>query len=358
MDKMKKIKHHLAEVVLLKKKSIYDYMFSSRYQYKFYKYQDKKKIILTLIPTHDNLGDHAIAYAGKKYLVENFPDYEVIEVNISDIYRYAKAIKNSMSKEDLVFIIGGGNMGDLYRNEEWTRRFILKVFDKFKVINLPATAHFTNTFIGKKELEKSKKIYNSHPNYTIIARDESSYKFMKEHFHSCTIIKKPDIALYLNEKDKIDRKRKGIKLCLRQDIESFLNESSKEEIKKAIKLKYGSYTMFTTTVGYRVNNETREKELKKIWDELREAELVITDRLHGMIFCAITGTPCVVIRSFDHKVMEGYKWLEGLNYMSLVSEPTKVNVLKEVETLIGLKEMKDYDFKERYFSDFHSKIIY
>ncbi|MFB8735822.1 polysaccharide pyruvyl transferase family protein [Bacillus sp. SL00103] len=36
-----------------------------------------------------------------------------------------------------------------------------------------------------------------------------------------------------------------------------------------------------------------------------KAQVVVTDRLHGMIFCAITKTPCVVLRSFDHKVMEG-----------------------------------------------------
>ncbi|MDI5788794.1 hypothetical protein PO124_11400 [Bacillus licheniformis] len=41
---------------------------------------------------------------------------------------------------------------------------------------------------------------------------------------------------------------------------------------------------FTTTIGRRVSRVSREKELNRLWDQLRGAEVVVTDRLHGMIF--------------------------------------------------------------------------
>ena len=36
--------------------------------------------------------------------------------------------------------------------------------------------------------------------------------------------------------------------------------------------------------------------------EFCSAELVVTDSLHAMIFCAITGTPCIVLNSKSPKL--------------------------------------------------------
>lgn len=93
-----------------------------------------EKIILTLLPSHDNLGDHAIAYASKAFLEQEYPDFDIVEVDMKDIYKSAKKLIHSRHPEDMVFIIGGGNMGDLYRYEEWTRRFIIKTFRDYRVV--------------------------------------------------------------------------------------------------------------------------------------------------------------------------------------------------------------------------------
>ncbi len=71
----------------------------------------QKKIILTLLPSHDNLGDHAIAYASKAFLEQEYPDFDIVEVDMKDIYKSAKSLIRSRHPEDMVFIIGGGNMG-------------------------------------------------------------------------------------------------------------------------------------------------------------------------------------------------------------------------------------------------------
>ncbi|MFX0112804.1 polysaccharide pyruvyl transferase family protein, partial [Bacillus pumilus] len=77
----------------------------------------------------------------------------------------------------------------------------------------------------------------------------------------------------------------------------------------------------TTTIGKRGDRTTRLDELSTLWTELSKAPVVVTDRLHGMIFCAITQTPCVVLRSFDHKVMEGYEWVAHLPFLTLLKDP-------------------------------------
>ena len=47
--------------------------------------------------------------------------------------------------------------------------------------------------------------------------------------------------------------------------------------------------------------ENREQLLKQKIEEFQSAELVITDRLHGMIFSVITGTPCIAFDNLMRK---------------------------------------------------------
>ena len=348
-------KINLAEWLLLKVKYPSEYIMVTPGLKRFDQYKEKKKIILTLIPSHDNLGDHAIALASKTFIEDEFADFEVIEIGINDIYKHAKALRRARHPEDMVFIIGGGNMGDLYRNEEWTRRFIIKTFKQYKIVQLPATAHFSKTPYGQKELTRAKKIYNAHPRLLMMARDETTYQFMKQHFPNKTIMKQPDMVLYLKKEQQAERD--GILVCLRNDKESFLKTEERQALLQAVRDEYGEVKTFTTTIGKRVSRTSREQELNKLWDQLRGAEVVVTDRLHGMIFCAITGTPCVVIRSFDHKVVEGFHWLKDVPSMKLVENPEMKEVLRAIEELIKSgSSYKNMPPREHYFTDLRRKI--
>ncbi|NPC94238.1 pyruvyl transferase [Bacillus sp. WMMC1349] len=352
----KELKINLVEWLLLKVKYPSEYMMGTPGLNRFDQYKDKKKIILTLIPSHDNLGDHAIALASKTFAETEFPDFEIIEITINDIYKHAKALRRIRHPEDMVFIIGGGNMGDLYRNEEWTRRFIMKKFKHYKIVQLPATAHFSETHKGQKELKKAKKIYNAHPQLLLMARDETTYQFMEKNFPNKTIIKQPDMVLYLKKEQQCERT--GVLVCLRDDKESFLKKEERQLLQTIIRAEYREVSTFTTTIGKRVSRFSREKELNKLWDKLRNAEVVITDRLHGMIFCAITGTPCVVIRSFDHKVLEGFNWLKDNPMIKMVENPETSEVINAIHEL--MKNESNYEeipSREHYFKDLKRKIL-
>ena len=50
-------------------------------------------------------------------------------------------------------------------------------------------------------------------------------------------------------------------------------------------------------------------------DEISGYDLVITDCLHGMLFCAITGTPCIAVDQISHKVRGEYKWISELPFI-------------------------------------------
>ncbi|MDI5788795.1 hypothetical protein PO124_11405 [Bacillus licheniformis] len=126
--------------------------------------------------------------------------------------------------EDMVFIIGGGNMGDLYRNEEWTRRFIIK---HSSIINRPAPGNCALFRDAPRQKElKGRKIYNSHRRLFMMARDDTTYQFMKQHFSNQTIVKQPDMVLYLKKEQQSERE--GVLVCLREDKESFLRPEERK----------------------------------------------------------------------------------------------------------------------------------
>ena len=96
-----------------------------------------KKAFLVGTPKHDNLGDHAIAYAEIKFIRQYFPEYEVIEIPVEEWHKYKVSLKKHVNTDDVFFITGGGNMGDVYLNDEILRRFIIKNYINNAVVVFP-----------------------------------------------------------------------------------------------------------------------------------------------------------------------------------------------------------------------------
>ena len=348
-SKLRKIKKSLIRKV--------SYLKSGMYYDEFKKYKDKKKIFHLSTPKHGNMGDQAIVYATNKYLKDNFPDYEIVEVYREDIYKYAKAIKKVMEKDDFIILIGGGNMGNLWIKEERDRRFIIKTFSNEKIISMPQTISFTNDSDGEKELLKTKKIYNAHNDLTVIAREKKSYEIMKNNFINNKVILNPDMVLYLNDMFKPEfNNRKGIMTCIRSDKESILGDKKNELIKK-LQEEYESVFVYDTVINRQVQRENREKELIDMFNKFRGAKLVITDRLHGMVFSAITKTPCIVTKSLDHKVTGTYEWIKSLNYVRLVDNIDFKNINLLIDELLSLTELSEIDLNKEYFSKLKDKIM-
>ena len=84
-----------------------------------------------------------------------------------------------------------------------------------------------------------------------------------------------------------------------------------------------------------ISIKERENTLKKLWCQITEAELVITDRLHGVIFCAITGTRCIAISNYNHKVIGTLKWLRESKNIVYCESVSSINLIspKEEEIL-------------------------
>lgn len=344
------IKKVIRRIISKEKLNKFKLSLSNIYKYKFSGYKSCKKIIFILTPMHGNIGDQAIAYATNKYLEEQFSEYKILEFYRDDIYKYGKAINGILNDDDIIVLHGGGNMGNLYIEEEEARRLAIEIFPNNKIISMTQTINFSEDDIGKKELVKSQKVYSEHKNLTLIAREEKSYYLMNQLLDVEKIILNPDIVFYLSDMYTFDKsKRNNIMTCLRSDKESVLGNQKNNFINK-LNSEYENVFNYDTFVPRNVSKENRYEELKDMFNKFLSSKVVITDRLHGMVFCVITKTPCIVTKSLDHKVTGTYEWIRDLNYIKLVDNLNFENIRLLIDELSNIEKVNEINFKEIYFN--------
>lgn len=290
-----------------------------------------KKVILLQTPVHGNLGDQAIAEAETELLSElnilfcEFPWTSNLE---------SKCAKHT-SDEKIIFLHGGGYLGQLWPNEEKRVRDTLKAFRNNKVIIFPQTVYFDmDTEEGRKCFEESKAVYESHPNLTIFLRELFSYDFMRHHMPKVNIKLVPDIVMMFHW-EPLDLIRRDALLCMRHDKEKTITEEDYNKILMVLNRYYEKQIVTDTNISSEIDITQRHEILEQKLKEFSAAALVVTDRLHGMIFAAITETPCIVINSLSHKIRGCYNWLKDLDYIRLVDDleqlPDEITRLKAVQ---------------------------
>lgn len=329
-----KIKRHSRSLIL---KFSLRYLLSARHKEKYDAYKGVKKCFVFLAANYGNLGDIAITYAQELFLKKIFCDYVIIDVPISDTLSDLKAIKNICTPDDIITIVGGGNMSDLYFDIELLRQMVISKFQKNRVISFPQTLYYTPTNIGRFWQNKSVQCYAKHKHLLLMAREMVSYQLMSTLYPN-KVICVPDIVMTLDESTPIQQ-REGITLCLRNDMEKSSDISFAIELKKEL-LKIGYKILEKDTHLGRggLSIDEREIELNKIWDIFRKSEWVITDRLHGMIFCFITKTPCIVLPNNNFKVEKCYEWIKDCGYVFFL----KNYDIEEIMTTLSKKHVDNF----------------
>lgn len=262
-----------------------------------------------LAADYGNLGDVAITYAQKQFLSEQFPQYKIVEVPVSDTLAAIPAIFKIIKPQDIVTIVGGGNMGDMYGDLELLRLLVVKTFKDNRIILFPQTIDYSRSTQARWLLNLSKKVYGNHKQLTMTAREIFSFVKMKEYYPHVDVRLTPDIVMLLDESNMGMTRRDIVTLCLRNDRERKANINY-PEIKTLLKQQGLEVEVYDTHIGgQRYSENEKSLELHKIFAQFAGSRLVVTDRLHGMIFAYITGTPAIVLPNSNHKVVGCYKWI-------------------------------------------------
>lgn len=267
-------------------------------------------------PTHGNLGDSAIFIAESDFLMGL--KQTVCPIFWSEYDYYGKAIRVTLLPWDAICLHGGGNMGDVWFNEEILRRCFLMDNRHRELFFFPQTIHYTDTEDGQRRKQDSIPFYNRR-NITLVAREKTSFLEMQEIYPKAKVLLTPDIVLSMPAQ-QFNKSRNGALLCMRRDVEKNLTQDNECNLRDVLR-EMGLKVAFTDTViDAAITDQNRNTLVFKKMEELASAKIVITDRLHGMVFCALTGTPCIVLSNNNHKVKGTYDWISYLPYIKYAND--------------------------------------
>ena len=311
--------------LLSNKNKNYIKYFLSKNNHSYDQYKNKKKIVVCLGADYGNLGDVAITISQIDFLKKTFPNYEVFEFPISKTFADMKSLESIISSSDIITLTGGGNTSIRYNDIEICRQFIIKKFRKNKIIAFPQSI---DTHYNKKFINNMKKVYYTHPNLFYFVREEYSYKFIKEHLPKLNCFMAPDIVLSNVPLVNENSNKNNIIISLRGDKERLLTEEQKNSIISEVS-KNGNVIYADTQIkgDFNFTLIQRKKILNDFLKQYQSAKLVITDRLHGMIFSYISNTPCIVFSCDNKKIKGVHSFLTKSNKI-IYSDTFDINSLK------------------------------
>lgn len=304
------------------------------------------RILSLMEQTYSNLGDMAIGVAQKWFLETRFPERGVFLYR--SWYEMLRPVyQKTIEPEDVLILWGGGNFGSEYPEQEKVRRQIIADFPSNRIVSFPQTIYFEKTPEGQKELALSQTVYGAHPDLYLVAREQASFQNMKEAFPRNHVLLVPDIVLCLRDQ-KPAVKRSGVLICLRSDREGVFSPAQRKKLAEQCR-RWGEVSVTDMYGPAYMTMEQREREVERKLAEFRRSEAVVTDRLHGMIFAALTGTPCVVLPNYNGKIQATYRWIKSLPYLRLVQ--TTEEVAPALEELLPCPLQKyDPSFLDSYYN--------
>lgn len=307
------------------------------------------KVYLMGTVEYMNYGDHAINLAENDLLHDL--GYDVISIPESVLDESLPIIQKNLSTDDIFFCQGGGNMGDIWPLQERWRQAIYQAFPNNKIVVFSSSVNFDGQ---SPMLLDTRAAIKECTDITFLMRDQFSYEFAVNNFpNNANVQLVPDMVMTL-AKAKSDQMRQNIVTTfLRRDVEKLADD----RITKLIdELKQQFEVIDRDTVSdywYYITPKNRGWFLDQQLKEFQTSKLVVTDRLHGMIFAAITKTPVIVFDNNNHKIFHLYHtWLENIKFIKFIDQS-----MSQVEIKQAFEELMDnmnYDFPNE---DFKNKIL-
>jgi pyruvyl transferase EpsI len=310
-------------------------------------------------PIHANVGDHAQTLGVQKYLKDEFEDHRIIKIFRDSIS--AKKLSNMASKlraSDLVFLHSSGDFGSLHDVPSHhtgrlsfpeIRRQLVTKSPVCKVINLPTTAFYGNNESAKISLNRDRDVFSG-SRLTVLCREEMSLRVLRENL-SCESRFFPDFVFYLKPKPFIVE-REGALVILRNDKEALLAEVQKQDVVEALRKSYSEVELKDIMhASHTIPDFILENYMDNVFRQFQKRELIVTDKMHGMITAVITRTPCIALSGgIPHKIKAYKPFLSGaVQFIEHVCE------IEDAVQYIRNSEYAPVDLSE-YFDRFREEV--
>lgn len=263
-------------------------------------------------PNHSNVGDNAIWLGEIAWLAA-----AGIQVQYRcELKSYNRAaLAQSLGRDGVIFIHGGGNLGDLWPRHQRLRETVIRDFPDRPIVQLPQTLHFQT----RESLARTRAVFDAHPDLTLLVRDEASLDLVGNEFRAPGLLC-PDMAFYLGALPRPRSPRRDIFWLRRADREA----SGATEAPSAPGLAVADWLDDRRSLPDRARRVLRRRPVRWLsrspqarrtiarlidasydWQAQRRVafgcrllatgSVVVTDRLHAHILSLLLGIPHVIL---------------------------------------------------------------
>lgn len=268
----------------------------------------RERYALLDFPNYSNVGDSAIwmgALGLFRSLVGTGPAYVSAQHDCDD-----GALRTAVP-DGPVFLIGGGNFGDLWNHHQHFREGVITRFRDRPVIQLPQSIHYRDP----AKIARTARVIAAHPDFTLLVRDEPSLDLARRHF-DCAVHLCPDTAL------AIGPVRAGSPDCdvlamLRTDkegtdigevpadipVEDWLVENLGSVRRARAAATIRAWTALAPASARAASYEAAARHrLDRGLRQLSRGRAIVTDRLHVHILSLLLGRPHAVLDNVYGKI--------------------------------------------------------
>lgn len=315
----------------------------------------QKRIFYLGVTAHRNLGDLAQHYCINRWLENYCADYKIGRIESDTVVNpklgFIHLLKRNYQARDVIVFQSGYTTQDLGGNHDEMHRLIADNLPQANILMMPQTIFFRDD----KNRERTAKSLNACKNMVFLARDQVSYEQAKQMFPNIKVLAYPDIVTSLIGSFQFDELRDKIYICRRDDGEKYYSESDLLQLRDCLK------SIAPVVMGDTESNDSLQNiraDLKgHIVNEIKSFasyKVTITDRYHGTIFSLCAGTPVIIIKSNDHKVVTGADWFKGVydGYVYVAKDMDDAyNIAERICKDTSLTHRLSPYFEEHYYGD-------
>ncbi len=317
-------------------------------------------VALLDFPNHYNVGDSAIWLGETDWLRRQRANVSYV----CDVETYSKErLAARIGERGVILLHGGGNLGDFWYHHQQFRERVIQDFPANRIIQLPQTIYFVNAWAA----DQCATVFNSHPDLTILCRDQPSIEFARKRFDGARVLC-PDMALALGPIPRPQAPAVDVFWLARTDTESlgaaapgelagverddWLEEGPSElrdrnhALSIALKENPADWQKLQDDLGATYDPLARER-VARGCRLLSRGRAVITDRLHGHILCTLLGIPHVVLATTTARSPASARrgrslarWRGGPNHRQKRSPPL-------ANSLIGFERVRRHQRQPR-----------
>lgn len=287
------------------------------------------------VPTHSNLGDQAQKFVILSWLAREYPDREIVKIASNafngDPKATVAAIQHVIRPDDLIVMQSGHTMDGIHPDET-SHRAVSLAFPENRIVFFPTSIHFN----GRTGMEKDRRDINAHVKTLFLARDPVSFQKARELYPKVDVRLFPDVVTSLIGNYSYSFERRGVLLCTRNDGEKLYSYCEMDDLARALS-SLDTVDRSDTTVDWGdldFDSEEAWGKIEQVISDYSRYRCVVTDRYHGTIFARIAGTPVVVLKTNDHKVVSGAEWFTNAGDNGIVLADDLNEVCELVQNML------------------------